>query len=281
MKKITIYFLTVILILVVFMCGCKSNKKSDVFLKSENPDNKDSSWEMVYERGTINIGVSSKGESLPMLSETSENEYSGFLADLANEISSDLNIEVDFINLDDASGEDIASKLTSGDIDIVLNGYLKSDEGNPKIKWIYPHITTNYIIVCSEDAKIDTKGDLSSKTVAVANDTASYILAQSDINIENNSLVKYESKKDAVNSFLNGSTDALIINDAYFYYYTKGKILNYKMLDEIISVNKIKLGVLKTNGSLYDKINDEIKNLNDNKTLKKLSKKWFFKDLTD
>lgn len=281
MKKNSICFLTVILILVIFLCGCKTKGQSDVILKSNSLDNTDNSWEMVSKRGIINIGISSKDESLPMLSEVSKNEYNGFLVDLAKEIFSDLELKVNFVELNSEDVVDIASSLSSGDIDVVLNGYSKSDEGNPNIKWIHSHVTTNYIIVCKKGSKISTKSDLSGKKIAVANDTASYILAQSDINIDNNSLVKYESKKDAINAFLNKGADALIINDAYFNYYVRDKASNYKVLDDIISINKIKLGVLKANTGLYDKINDEIKTLNDNKTLKKLSKKWFFKDLTD
>ena len=281
MKKYVIYFLIVILIFVLLLCGCNGRGQSDVYLKSKNPDNKDSSWEEVSNRGVINIGVSLRGESLPMLYKTADNEYSGFLADLAKEISSGIGLKVNFTELDTKDGNDIASKLTSGELDVVLNGYLKSDEGNPDIKWIYSHITTNYIIVCNNNSKINTKSDLSGKKIAVANDTASYILAQSDINIDNNSLVKYNSKMEAINAFLNNGADALVINDAYFNYCTKGKASQFKVLDDIISVNKIKLGVLKTNAGLYDKINEEITKLSDDKTLRKLSKKWFYKDLTD
>ena len=86
---------------------------------------------------------------------------------------------------------------------------------------------------------------------------------------------------EAINAFLNNGADALVINDAYFNYCTKGKASQFKVLDDIISVNKIKLGVLKTNAGLYDKINEEITKLSNDKTLRKLSKKWFYKDLTD
>ena len=269
MRKIKVIFLIAALLIALIVSGC-SNSVNNVTLKSQDIENTDSSWDVIKDDGILKVGISPK--TLPYVEKTSGGEYTGFLIDMMDEICSRAGIEAEYIEVVNGKA---ASMLSDNLIDVILSGYTQVDFGNKNIKWLEPYMTNNHIIVCNPDSDINTKEDLAGKKTGVTEDTVSDITAQSDIKIDNNMLIKYETEKKAIGALDNGETDALIIEDAYFYYYTRSHTAKYKILNEIVSAHIHSLGIKKENLTLSEKLNEIIAEMKKDKTLEKLSVKWF------
>ena len=161
---------------------------------------------------------------------------------------------------------------------MVMNGYTEGDTVNSQIKWLHPYISNHGIIVCNKYSDIENKEDLAGKKVGIVDDTLSYTTTISDVNINNDELVKFTSEKEALNALSYRRIDALIIEDSYFYYYQKYNSHNYKVLDEIIYTYTRSIGVNKNYTQLYEELQKIITDIEKDGTLEKISVKWFGKN---
>lgn len=269
MKKIYLFFLTA-LMGVLILTGCSRTDKANVFLKSQDVENTDNSWDMVVENGALKVGISD--DTLPFIEKNNNGGYSGFLVDLIEALAKTCDTTPEYVTIGDNS---VAQLLSDNSIDVVLNGYSPTDLNNKTIKWLDGYMTNHHIIASYNWADINSKDDLSDKNIGVVEDTVSDILAQSDIKIDNDSITKYKSEKEAINALNNGQVHALIIEDAYLYYYQRYNVDRYNILDEIISTHIHSLGVNINDTQIAEKLNSALAEIKNNGTLENLYKKWF------
>ena len=269
MRKIILIFLTA-LIGTLILGGCSGTNKIDVVLKSQNVENTDNSWEMVKEHGALRVGIQPDG--LPNVEIKPNGSYNGFLIDIMNEIGKRAEIDIEYVEIGENT---VSTMLTNSTIDVVLNGYTQADNGNKSIKWLEPYMTNHHIIICSSYSDINTKEDLADKKTGVTTDTVSDMSAQSDIKIDNEMLVKFDTERKALNALANRHIDALIIEDTQYYYNEKYHYHNYRILDEILSTHVHSLGVSKEKTQLAEKLTTVMSELKADQTLKKISTKWF------
>lgn len=273
MRKIILIFLTA-LIGTLILGGCSGTNKIDVVLKSQNVENTDNSWEMVKEHGALRVGIQPDG--LPNVEIKPNGSYNGFLIDIMNEIGKRAEIDIEYVEIGENT---VSTMLTNSTIDVVLNGYTQADNGNKSIKWLEPYMTNHHIIICSSYSDINTKEDLADKKTGVTTDTVSDMSAQSDIKIDNEMLVKFDTERKALNALANRHIDALIIEDTQYYYNEKYHYHNYRILDEILSTHVHSLGVSKEKTQLAEKLTTVMSELKADKTLEKISTKWFNENL--
>lgn len=273
MRKIILIFLTA-LIGTLILGGCSGTNKNDVVLKSQNVENTDNSWEMVKEHGALRVGIQPDG--LPNVEIKPNGSYNGFLIDIMNEIGKRAEIDIEYVEIGENT---VSTMLTNSTIDVVLNGYTQADNGNKSIKWLEPYMTNHHIIICSSYSDINTKEDLADKKTGVTTDTVSDMSAQSDIKIDNEMLVKFDTERKALNALANRHIDALIIEDTQYYYNEKYHYHNYRILDEILSTHVHSLGVSKEKTQLAEKLTTVMSELKADKTLEKISTKWFNENL--
>ena len=273
MRKIILIFLTA-LIGTLILGGCSGTNKIDVVLKSQNVENTDNSWEMVKEHGALRVGIQPDG--LPNVEIKPNGSYNGFLIDIMNEIGKRAEIDIEYVEIGENT---VSTMLTNSTIDVVLNGYTQADNGNKSIKWLEPYMTNHHIIICSSYSDINTKEDLADKKTGVTTDTVSDMSAQSDIKIDNEMLVKFDTERKALNALANRHIDALIIEDTQYYYNEKYHYHNYRILNEILSTHVHSLGVSKEKTQLAEKLTTVMSELKADKTLEKISTKWFNENL--
>lgn len=269
MKKIFLIFLAA-LMGVLILGGCSRTEKSDVVLKSQDVQNTDNSWEIVRDYGSLKIGIAE--DSLPYIEKTSNGKYEGFLIDLTEAVAKHLDVDTEYVLIADNS---VSSLLADNSIDVILNGYTQADLGNKSIKWLDSYMTNHHIIVSYNWSNINSKDDLAGNKIGVAENTVSDVFAQSDIKIENDSIIKYDSEKAAINALNSGQTDALIIEDAYLYYHQRYNMNRYNILDEIVSTHLHCLGVSANDAQIAEHINMALTEMKNDGSLEKLHKKWF------
>lgn len=275
MKKYRILLLIIMILSLIFATACSHKKSVEVELKSKNTDNMDKSWEVITERGYINVGISCS--ELPYIQKYSNTAYDGFLDDFIHEIVKKYGLDVKYVEVEQ---NNVTHMLNDGTIDLVLNGYSQSDVENSSTRWSEPYLSHNHIIVCTKDSEISTKEDLADKKIGVVKNSSVHIAAQSDVKIDKEYLVEYETESEALYALSQKTIDALVTEDATFYFYKNKAVSNYVILDEIISTHIHSIGFNKANDTLADKITASLKELKANGTIKELSEKWFNFDFT-
>lgn len=273
-KKAPVLLLAALL-LCFFACGCGKSADSNVVLKSANPENKDNSFESISENGIIKVAVNP--DDSPYVVKNSDGSYSGFLIDVMESTARLLELETEYAEIGSSS---VIDMLSEGEADVVLNGYSVADTSNKSVYWVEPSIKNHHIIVCLKSSEFDSKDDLNGRKIGVTSDTLPEVTAQSDIKIDNDSLVKYGTQNDALNGLLDGKIDALVIEDADFYSNDSFYKGNFKILDEIVSVHVHSLGVKKDNMRLAEVLSNSLKELFESGELGEISKKHFGVDIT-
>ncbi|MEE1043749.1 MAG: transporter substrate-binding domain-containing protein [Clostridia bacterium] len=273
MKKFNLLFVFIILICITILSGCTKPKNQDVVLKSHNTETADTRWETIKEHGVINIGIVVDG--LPYIEKKADGKYNGYLKDLAEEIAKKAEVDVNFIEIDSTK---IPTLLQDNTIDMVMNGYTQADTVNNQLKWLKPYITNHCIIVCNKYSDIESKEDLAGKKIGIVDETLSYTTTISDVNINNDELVKFTDEKEALRALSYKRVDALIIEDSYFYYYQKYNSHNYKVLDEIIYTYTRSIGINKNYTHLFEELQNIMTDLEKEGALEKIFVKWFGKN---
>ena len=274
LKKAPVILLTV-LILCLISAACGKDKNTDVVLKSANIENKDNSFDTIKELGTIRVAVNP--DDTPYVTENGDGSYTGFLIDVISSAAELYGLDTEYVEIGDNS---VISMITDGTADVILNGYSAADTSNKSVSWLNPYMKNHHIIVCRKSSGINSKKDLDGKKIGVAADTLPEITAQSDIKIDNDSLIKYDTENNALRAIADSEIDALIIEDTAFYSNDSIYKGGYKILDEIISTHVHSLGVKKENSQLAKALNDALAELSSQGKLGEMSEKWFGVDLT-
>ncbi len=274
MRKFTPLITLVILTLLI--SGCTFRKSSEVVLKSDNVEKVDTSLSSVIESGVIRVGISSG--HVPYVIKTDEGKYKGFMIDFMNKIAEQVGVTAEYVEIGDNS---VVNMISDDKIDIVLNGYSQADLSNSNIYWLTPYMTNHHVIVCKKASGIESKDDLIDKDIGVTKDTISYMSAQSDFKIDNDSLVEFQTEFEGLNALAYEKIDALIIEDTYFYNDDSLYKNNYKILDEIISTHVHSIGLSKESLALKDELEGATAKLSSSDVLTSVSKKWFSMDLTN
>jgi len=272
MKKLFIIISFILSLIII--SGC-TNTNSEVALKSQDVNNTDDSWTTIENNGIIKFAISPR--ELPFITEQSSGNYQGYFIDVSNEVSKRLGIKAKYVEVLDGSATDL---LENGDVDVILNGYNDMELNNNETKWLTPFLKSDHILVCNNYSNIKSKSDLEGQKVGVVYDTKSDYNAQNDSTVNNDLLVKFDTEKEAIIALRSNAISALSIDSAYFYYYEKYNTGNYNVLDEIISSHTYSLGVKKTDNELASKLESVVADMINDKTLEKISNKWFNKDLS-
>ncbi len=143
----------------------------------------------------------------------------------------------------------------------------------------------DYIVVDErKDGTQATKAeDLKGKTIGVQIETTADIAAEAmktkqgvDMTIN-----KFDSILDAFAALEGKSIDYIVVDEPVAAFYTAKKPDVYGISSEILSNEPIGITIRKTDTEFCTTINDTLKKLREDGTMKTLSEKWFGKDITE
>lgn len=228
--------------------------------------------------GTLTVGLDDT--FAPMGYRDEDGNLVGFDIDLANKVGEKMGMKVEFkpITWDTKDME-----LKSKNIDCVWNGMSVTPERMEAMSLSNKYLDNTIVLMTSKDADVE---------VAKAEDLAKYkIGTQADSaaldKLKNNeaadsfaeNISEYPDYDKALLALKSGRVDVLAIDQVLGEYKNKNLDGALKVLDYKLGEDAYAIGFRKDDTALRDAVNDALKALIDDGTSKKISEKWFGKDI--
>ena len=208
---------------------------------------------------------------------------SGSAGDSANAVFEKYGIKVQWqaINWDLKETE-----LKNGNIDLIWNGYSKTDERESIVQFTKQYMVNEQVIVVKKSKNIKAISDLKDKVLGAQNGSSGYDTFNSNPEVlknivKNNDATQYESFNEALIDLENDRIDALLIDKVYANYYLKqqNKLDDFNILNAGFESEAFAVGARKADITLVNKINEAFHELYREGTFQKIANKWFGEDV--
>ena len=272
MKKILAMLLTIAMLACLF-AGCGNSDKSNDGSTpgSDAAPGADvtaaSDYEELQDKGTMVVGIT---DFAPMDYRDDNGEWTGFDAELARMVASQLGLECEFIEID---WDNKILELESKSIDCVWNGMTLTDEVLNAMECTDPYLVNAQVVVMKSDKVADYADVDAMKDLAVAVESGS----AGDETATNNgftNVTKVTAQSDALMEVASGTADACII-DLTMAKAMTGDGTSYADLSIAAEMDREEYGIGFRKGSdMAQKVNDIIASLKDDGTLQELADKY-------
>ena len=270
MRKLKILITLIITVLIV--TGCASGGK-----EKPRKDN----WNDFQTYKKVVIGFDNT--FVPMGFQDKSGKNIGFDIDLANAVFEKYGIKVEWqaINWDLKETE-----LKNGNIDLIWNGYSKTEERESVVQFTKQYMVNEQVIVVKKSKNIKSISQLKDKVLGAQNGSSGYDTFNEKPEVlqnivKNNDATQYESFNEALIDLENDRIDALLIDRVYANYYLKqqNKLDDYSILNAGYESEAFAVGARKADITLVNKINEAFYELYKTGKFQEISKKWFGEDV--
>jgi len=214
----------------------------------------------------------------PMEYKDEKNVTVGFDIDVATEIAKKLDMKVEFVSNDWAG---IFLALESNKFDAIISSVSRNDERMETYSMSTPYIANAQVIVVPADnTTILEPKDLLDKNVGVQIGTTADESCAEYLKTTKFTLKQYDQVIQPFSDMKAGRLDAIIVDEVVAIYYVKKDPKSYKISSARLTNEPIGMCFAKANTELRDKAQKALDELFADGTMKKLSEKWFEKDLT-
>ena len=265
-------FVITLIIMVLVITGCASGGK-----EKPRKDN----WNDFQTDKKVVIGFDNT--FVPMGFQDKSGKDVGFDIDLANAVFEKHGIKVQWqaINWDLKETE-----LKNGNIDLIWNGYSKTDERESIVQFTEQYMVNEQVIVVKKSKNIKAISDLKDKVLGAQNGSSGYDTFNSNPEVlknivKNNDATQYESFNEALIDLENDRIDALLIDKVYANYYLKqqNKLDDFNILNAGFESEAFAVGARKADITLVNKINEAFYELYREGKFQEISNKWFGEDV--
>ncbi len=209
-----------------------------------------------------------------------DGEFTGFDLDLAAEAAKRMGKEVVYQPI---AWDSKDAELDSGTIDCIWNGFTISGRED-SYTWSDAYMENSQVFVVMKDSGINTAADLAGKIVEVQADSSAEAALKEG---ENAALAAtfgtMQTTPDYDTALMDldmGTVDAVAMDSTVAEYKITSGGMDLKVLDEPFASETYGVGFKKGNEALRDEVNNTLKEMAKDGTLKKISEKWFGTDVT-
>ena len=267
-KKIISAFIALTTVMMFTACGQAATESSTE--TAEESVSLENDVEYIKSKGTLIVGIT---DFAPMDYKDDSGEWIGFDADMAKEITKSLGVEAEFVEID---WDNKVLELNNKSIDVVWNGMTLTSEVTNAMTCTNAYCNNAQVVVVkAEDAdKYNTIDSLADLTFAVESGSAGEAAA----NENNFNVTALKSQADAVMEVAAGTSDACII-DLLMAGAMVGEGTGYADLTHTVELTTEEYGIgCRKNSDLASYINDQLKSLYDNGTMKEIATKYGVQD---
>lgn len=227
----------------------------------------------VTERKVFIIGFYEDAEPFGYTDENGT--YHGFDLEIGKELARRLGVT---LNLRAVTRENALSELESGSIDFLGNNLFLTDDALDRLEETDEIFENRQVIVTKSDSGIENQSQLSDKKVGVIKGEKSQeALADEKGLAKKVQQVEIANRTEALAMLGDGRVDALVIDEAWAYaQMEKGSEL--RLVGKAIADDDYSVVLRSQDEELCKKVNELIKEMRNDGTLDKLTKKCFGKD---
>lgn len=214
----------------------------------------------------------------PMGFKDKDDQLVGFDVELATEVGKIIDKTFAFQNIDWDLKE---SELSSSNIDLIWNGYTITEKRKEKVLFTEPYLDNRQLIITLAENDINSKDDLSDKTVSVQKNSSAYeaVMKESDLveKLSGSALVLFDTNNDCFMDLETKRSDAIVVDETLARYYMRQQKNPdlYKVLSEDFGEEEYAIGLRKSDKELCESINKAIETLKENGKFDAIKSKWF------
>ena len=229
------------------------------------------------QKATFTVGFD---QDFPPFGYVDENgEFTGFDLELAKEAAKRMDMEIKLQPIDWDSKE---LELSSGSISCIWNGFTMNGREND-YTWTESYMDNSQVFVVKSDSGIKTQADLAGKIVTAQTDSAALNALNGDdfkdLKASFKELLTCAQYNTAFMDLEAGAVDAVAMDIGVAKYQIEGKESKFIILDEPIVKEQYAVGFYKGNTEMRDKVQKALDEMAADGTFKKISEKWFGKDI--
>lgn len=202
----------------------------------------------------------------------------GFDIDMAEAISKEIGVPIEFKPIDWASKE---TELNSGRIDCIWNGFTMTPERQKKLAFTKPYMDNIQEFVVLKDSPVQSMADLKGKKITVQEASTAETALNRDPQLKA-AFAEVKAYPDLTACFMDlesGRCDAVLSDTVLNEYYMTKKPDTFRELPDQVSKDTFAIGIKKDNQALVDLLNQGIDKVIASGEAAKISEKWFGKDV--
>jgi polar amino acid transport system substrate-binding protein len=275
MKKIIIKKAAIVLGLAVLLTGCSGQKESGT-AKTGADTKEEVTTAGETAKDTFTVGFDQ--DFPPMGFVGDDGEYTGFDLELAKEVAKRLGKTF----VPQPIGWDAKDmELESGNIDCIWNGFTMNGREDG-YTWTKPYMENSQVFVVGKDSVIQTLSDLTGKVVEVQTDSSGEKALNKDKELAS-TFKTIQTTPDYNTAFMDlemGAVDAIAMDKIVAAYQIEQRKADFVILNETLAAEEYGVGFKKGNTALKDQVEEQLDAMAADGTMKKISEKWFGKDVT-
>ena len=270
------------------LSGCAGNKEATTGAQTQKEETSSAAETEKTQETTAASTTAAAGEGTftvgfdqdfpPMGFVGDDGEYTGFDLDLAKEVADRLGKK--FVPQPIAwDAKDM--ELESGNIDCIWNGFTINGREDG-YTWTTPYMANSQVFVVAKDSGIKTLSDLSGKVVEVQADSSAEAALKDDETLTS-TFQTLQTTPDYNTAFMDlemGAVDCVAMDEIVAAYQIQQRKADFVILDEALAAEEYGVGFKKGNDALKDQVEEQLKAMAEDGTLKTISEKWFGKDVT-
>lgn len=274
MKKVLALVLAALMVFALVACGTSNSDETTTAANGESSAPASESESTAS--GDKKTLVMATEATFPPYEYAEGDGFAGIDIEIAQKIAEKLGMELEVKNVDFGT---IIGGVQSGKYDMGMAGLTVNEERLKNVNFTDSYATGVQVVIVKEDSAIksidDLKGDGSMK-FGVQQDTTGDIYASNTVEkggYGEENVVRYKTGPDAVAALKSGKVDAVIIdNEPAKSYVSVNEGLT--ILDGEWVVEDYAIAIAKENTDLLEKVNNALKELTDDGTVKSIIDKY-------
>ncbi|MEH7119802.1 ABC transporter substrate-binding protein [Neobacillus vireti] len=272
MKKVIQILIILAVALMATACGTQPKLPEQSKSDQSKKVTEGNTFENIKKQGVLKIAVDDTFP--PMEYRDDQNKLVGFDIDLANAISKELGVKVEFIP---TAWDGILPGLDAKRYDVIMSSMNITDERKQKVDFVeYMKLGQVVAVKTGNPQKIESKEDLSGKIVGVQLGSTSESAAKEIKGIKE--LKTYNGYTDVFNDLGLGRLQGVIVAEAVGRYYKTTKPDAFDVVGGTFQSLPVGIAVRKGDVELEAALQKAIKTVKDNGAYTEVSKKWFGTD---
>ncbi|MEH7544910.1 MULTISPECIES: ABC transporter substrate-binding protein [Bacillaceae] len=272
MKKVIQILMILAVALMATACGTQPKLPAQSKSDQSQKGSEGNTFENIKKQGVLKIAVDDTFP--PMEYRNDQNKLVGFDIDLANAMSKELGVKVEFIP---TAWDGILPGLDAKRYDIIMSSMNITDERKQKVDFVeYMKLGQVVAVKSGNPQKIQSKENLSGKIVGVQLGSTSESAAKEIKGIKE--LKTYNGYTDVFNDLGLGRLQGVIVAEAVGRYYKTSKPDAFDVVGSSFQSLPVGIAVRKGDNDLEAALQKAIATVKDNGTYAEVSKKWFGTD---
>lgn len=270
LKKIGVAVLAIAMLLSLGACGSKKTASATDVPASVEPSAAGTEITTI-ENGKLHMATNAAFPPYEMVKD--DGTYEGIDVEIATKIAEKLGLE---LVVDDMDFSAVITSVQTGKSDIAMAGLTVTEERKKNIDFTDSYATGKQVIIVKEGSDIKSADNLTGKLIGTQEATTGYLYCSASVEdggYGEDNVVAYTNGATAVQALVDGKVDCVVIDNEPAQKYVEANA-GLVILETPFITEDYAIGISKDNTALTDAVNNALKELIADGTVKSIVDKY-------